>query len=98
MQEQRPDVHATLLHRIGQQRRQRIDYQRDSTQNDHRPTCHLRRINHAHSALVDQIDPDKNERGVVDQSGNDFDPAIAKGHPRICRTPGDFAGDKSDDQ
>ena len=98
MQKKRADVHAALLHRIGQHCGQRVDHKRNSTENDDGPTHDFGWVNHAHAAFVDQIEADHDEGGVVDQGRDDFDPAIAEGHALIGRTACDLACGEGNDK
>ncbi len=98
VQEKRADVHAALLHRISEHRSQRVDRECDTPQDDDRPALDLGRVDHPHSALIDQVEADKNKRGVVYQRRDDLDAAIAKRHALVRGPSRNLARGKGNDQ
>ena len=98
MQKQSAYIDTLFLHRPSEHGGKCIDDKRDPTNDNDDPTLYLRGMDHAHSAFVNQIDADDNERGVVNECCHYLDAAIAKGHVRIGRPSCDFAGGKGNDE
>lgn len=98
VKEKSADIYAALLFGVSQHSSQSVHYQRDATQNNQCPSGHFRGIDHTHPTFVDQVDPDDDQRGVVDESGDHFDPLVPKCHTIICRATRDFARCKRDDK
>ena len=97
-QEQGPDVYTVLLHRPREQCRQRIHHKRDTAEDEHRPATDLGRGDDPHAAFIDQIEPHKDQGGIVGQRRDDLDPAVAECHALVRRATRNLAGGESDRQ
>ena len=91
MQKKGSDVHASLLHRVRKQRGQRIYDDSYHAEDDHRPTCDLWRGEQAHAALIDQVDADEYQGGVVNESRHNLDASVPVCHACIGGLASDFS-------
>ena len=98
VQKGRADVHAGFRCAKGQRGGAQIHQQGDASDDHHDPARHGFGIGKAHRGLIDQIQADHDQGGIVDQRRHRLDPAVAKGHICIGWTAGDLACGKGDDQ
>ena len=92
------DIDAVFLHRIGEQRCQGVHSQSDTTKPDDPPALYLWRIDYPHATFVNQVDPDNDQGSVVDESCNDFNASVAKGHPCVSLAARNFLRRERDDE